>query len=138
MSATESSAKRVAIAVAGGRDYNPTTSELQAFRFCFRRLGGTILLHGDARGVDRAVAAYARRHGIEVQAIPAEWELYGKAAGPIRNQVLVAACIALVAFPGGRGTADAVDKARRLGRPVHRISDELELLRLDTQRDHNT
>lgn len=124
------------IAITGGRDHQVTSAELQAFWFCFQRLGATGLLHGDARGVDRAVAVYARRRGIPTEAMPANWELHGKAAGPIRNQALVQACSALIAFPGGVGTANAVTSARRFGRPVHRIEDELELLRLDIQEDH--
>lgn len=122
------------IAITGGRDHMPTASELQAFRFCFGRLGGTVLLHGDARGVDRTVAAYARRHGIPVQAFPADWNRFGKAGGPLRNQEIVTECHALIAWPGNIGTQDCIAKARRLGRPVHLIADELELLRLDIQR----
>lgn len=126
------------IAVTGGRDHEPTLAELQAFWFCFDRWGGAALLHGDARGVDRAVAADARRRRptLMVIAYAADWKKYGRAAGPLRNQALVLACSALIAFPGGVGTANAVASARRLGRPVHRIEDELELLRRDIQKDH--
>lgn len=128
------------IAVTGGRDRQPTATELQAFWFCFDRLGGDALLHGDARGVDRAVAADARRRrrGLVVIAYPADWDRYGRGAGPIRNAVMVMDSSALIAFPGGVGTANAVANARRIGRPIHRIEDEIELLRLDIQRDHLT
>ena len=88
-------------------------------------------------GVDRTVAAYARRCGITRPGFP--WPTgaaTAKAAGPIRNQEVITDCVALIAWPGNVGTRDALARARALGRPIHRIEDELELLRLEIQRDH--
>lgn len=48
----------------------------------------------------------------------ADWDKYGKAAGPIRNAAMVAAGADLViAFPlpGGSGTQGTVEMARRAG-----------------------
>lgn len=128
------------VAITGGRGHQVTPAELQAFWFCFDRLGGDALLHGDARGVDRDVAAAARRKrpALVITTYPANWQLHGKGAGPIRNLTMVTACRFLIAFPGGRGTENAVETAQRLGRPVHLVEEELELLRLDIQRDHLT
>ncbi len=51
----------------------------------------------------------------------AKWETYGKAAGPIRNREMLLNLPALVvAFPGGKGTADMVRQAERAGIPVRR------------------
>jgi hypothetical protein len=49
---------------------------------------------------------------------PAQWDLFGKAAGPVRNEVMMAAGGDLcVAFLRGNssGTLDAISKARRRG-----------------------
>lgn len=50
-----------------------------------------VVVHGAARGLDRMAHALARRHGFTPEAHPADWERYGKAAGPIRNAVMVSA-----------------------------------------------
>lgn len=76
-----------------------------------------LLIHGGARGADREAGAWGLEHGIHVRAFPADWVHDGKAAGPIRNQrMLVQGKPSLViAFPGGRGTADMVRRSRRAG-----------------------
>lgn len=52
---------------------------------------------------------------------PANWSLWGKAAGPIRNhEMLLENPDVVVAFPGGRGTEDMVNRAYRAGILVHR------------------
>ena len=47
-------------------------------------------IHGDCRGVDRQLAGwFAERFSCEITAVPANWSLYGRSAGPLRNQVMV-------------------------------------------------
>lgn len=74
----------------------------------------TLLIHGDARGADRLAARWAVQNGVPVKAFPANWRAHGLAAGPMRNeQMLVEGMPQLViAFPGGRGTADMVRRVR--------------------------
>jgi hypothetical protein len=54
----------------------------------------------------------------------AEWKKHGKAAGPIRNGEMLTRYLPdrLVAFPGGRGTADMISKAERAGVTVQRVA----------------
>lgn len=114
------------IAITGGRDYKPTRRDVLTFLRIFREMGGSTLLHGDAMGVDRYVAAVVRAEMPEVAIEPflANWKLYGKAAGPIRNRDMLATADGLIAFPGGKGTADCVRQARSLGRPVREVATE--------------
>jgi hypothetical protein len=52
---------------------------------------------------------------------PADWERYGKRAGPIRNAEMVkAGADVVLAFPlpGGRGTQHTIRLAREAGIPV--------------------
>jgi hypothetical protein len=50
--------------------------------------------------------------------------MQGKAAGPIRNQRMIdeGKPDLVIAFPGGRGTADMVSRAKKAGIPVQEIT----------------
>lgn len=50
---------------------------------------GTVIIHGDASGADRIAGHYAKERGLEVDVYPAEWDLYGRGAGPIRNKQML-------------------------------------------------
>lgn len=55
------------------------------------------------------------------KSFPADWEKYGKRAGPLRNEAMIAAGADLVlAFPlpGGKGTQHTIRLAREAGIPV--------------------
>ncbi len=91
-----------------------------------------LLLHGGARGADRLIEQAARSLAWPVEVIGAEWGRYGRAAGPLRNGLLlrraldeatpVQASVLVVAFPGAAGTASLVRQARHLiaadGEPI--------------------
>lgn len=81
------------------------------------------LIHGGARGADTMAGQWAASNNIEVQVFPANWDRDGRAAGPIRNSQMLAEGKpdVVVAFPGGKGTADMIAKARRAGVPVREI-----------------
>lgn len=49
----------------------------------------TLLVHGAADGVDTMADTWARKHQIKVEAYPAEWDVYGKQAGAIRNSFML-------------------------------------------------
>jgi hypothetical protein len=81
------------------------------------------VIHGGARGVDSLAGEAARELGLKVEVHPADWELYGKAAGPIRNRKMLDQNPDLVlAFHNNlaesRGTKDCVKEAERRGFPV--------------------
>ena len=129
------------VAVTGGRDVVPTEEELEAFFQWCDAEGVIELRHGDCSevrkpdgsvitGVDRTVANAAWDHGLRaVVPYAALWSEHGRAAGPMRNKELLAGKAqegpvdALVAWPGGRGTADCKRRAASLGIPVIEIED---------------
>lgn len=49
----------------------------------------TIIIHGDQRGADRMAGQVAENLGLEVHEYPADWDNLGRAAGVIRNQVML-------------------------------------------------
>jgi hypothetical protein len=83
-----------------------------------------LLIHGGARGADRLADRFAKAHGWHVDEYLADWKTHGKRAGPIRNQRMLdeGRPQLVVAFPGGRGTADMVDRARAAGVSVRVVS----------------
>lgn len=88
------------------------------------RGGITVLIEGGASGVDWRAREWAQRRGVEVETHFADWANGGRRAGPVRNQQMVDAGAELVvAFPGGRGTADCVRRARRAGLEVVQVKE---------------
>lgn len=64
-------------------------------------------------GVDGLGERYAEERGYEVTPFPAQWGIYGKAAGPIRNGEMAGVATHAVLFWDGesRGTQDMYEKA---------------------------
>lgn len=80
----------------------------------------TAVIHGAYRGADTLADEWARDHKIKPEPFPADWTRLRGRAGPIRNAKMLAEGKPdlVVAFPGGKGTADMVKKARAAGVPV--------------------
>lgn len=69
------------------------------------------LVCGGCSGADELCAAYALSRGMKVEVHRADWDRYGRAAGPIRNREMARSNIDLcIAFPGRKGTRSAVDE----------------------------
>ena len=47
------------------------------------------IVHGGARGADTIAGEIGEQFGFKVRRMPAQWEKYGRAAGPIRNQQML-------------------------------------------------
>ena len=80
-----------------------------------------ILYSGCAKGVDTLAIDYAKEKGIKYKEFPANWEIHGNDAGPIRNSKMIATADGLVAFWDGKSkdTKDIIGKAERKGIKVH-------------------
>jgi hypothetical protein len=84
--------------------------------------GAGSVVDGELCGADSLAGREGAALGFEVVVYLANWELHGKAAGPIRNQEMVdVGADLLIASPGGVGTADCVARARRAGIPVGEV-----------------
>lgn len=85
-----------------------------------------VLIEGGAQGADRLARAVAQSLGWGIQTYEAKWGTNGRAAGPIRNQEMVDSYLhVLIAFSGGKGTADMVARATKAGVPVFQVVDPL-------------
>lgn len=100
------------VLVTGGRnygDYEHVTETLD-------KLNVTELATGGAGGADTLAELWAYEREIPCHVYTAEWSVYGRPAGPIRNQQMLNAFQPdlVVAFPGGKGTTDMVSRAMRV------------------------
>jgi hypothetical protein len=75
------------------------------------------IIHGAARGADRLAGQWAEAKGITVSAKPANWKRDGNRAGPIRNQQMLDEDkpTLVIAFPGGSGTKDMIQRSKKAG-----------------------
>lgn len=81
-----------------------------------------LVIEGECRGADRIARKVAEELGIPVEQHPANWSLYGRAAGSIRNREMLDLNPDLVlAFhfniQSSTGTADCLTEAERRGIP---------------------
>jgi hypothetical protein len=74
-------------------------------------------------GADYWAHQWALARTIPYVRIHAQWKLFGKAAGPLRNNRMLRECEpdCVIAFEGGNGTDDMVRKAKEAGLPVHEV-----------------
>lgn len=85
------------------------------------------VVHGGAPGADYIAGVLAEQKGMRVVVYPARWDVYGKAAGPIRNLLMAkAGADVCLAFPLGEstGTRHAMRAARMFGIPVLNYGDD--------------
>ena len=71
------------VGIIGSRDM-PRLDAVE--KFVAKLQPGTTVVSGGARGVDRTAAGAARRRGLPVVELFADWDRYGKGAGHIRNE----------------------------------------------------
>lgn len=105
------------VLVCGGRDYQDRTTVYRELDKLHLFHGIAAIITGAADGADSIADDWARKYGVQNHRFPAEWNRYGAAAGPIRNKRMLDEAYPdlIVAFPGGRGTANLMEQARRRG-----------------------
>lgn len=114
------------ILVCGGRNFNDYELMHKILGRMFNGEYDT-LIHGDAPGADRLSETWLK-HNFKmfqpIQRYPADWKKHGYGAGPIRNQQMLdeGKPDIVIAFPGGTGTKDMIDKAKKAGKIVIEIS----------------
>ena len=117
------------ILVCGGRDYKDSekvTAVLDEIAVKHSKLYNPddnwlpcdfTIIAGGATGADRLAVEWAAVNWTQYREFKADWNKHGRAAGPIRNQRMLdeGKPDLVVAFPGGRGTADMVRRAKAAG-----------------------
>jgi len=103
------------IIIAGGRNF---TNYKKLCKVCDNILQNQnnieIVSGAYYKGADKLGEQYAKERGYKIIRFPANWNKYGKAAGPNRNQQMANYADALIAFWDGksRGTLNMIDLAK--------------------------
>jgi hypothetical protein len=114
------------IAFTGGLDFNDHHAIWARLDKVRERHPDMVLLHGGSpKGAERIAACWADNRKIAQIAFKPDWTRHGKAAPFKRNDQLLAVLpIGVLVFPGSGISANLADKAKKLGIPVWRFSNE--------------
>ena len=126
--------KELRVIIAGSRDFNDyskltssTNSILNEIISKIDDLDKIRIISGTARGADRLGERFAKNNGYELSRFPADWALFGKRAGYIRNHKMANFAIqdgsygVLIAFWDGesKGTKHMINMSIGTGLDVH-------------------
>lgn len=109
--------KDLRLVICGGRNYQFTAQDYNRLTEIHARHNVVEVVSGGCEGADRCGEHWAMTCANvgRIRTFPADWDKYGKKAGPIRNQAMADYTNATVAFPGGRGTQDMLKRAKKAG-----------------------
>lgn len=110
------------VCVFGSRDLNSSAkiNEIHSILDSFHKTHGiTTIVSGGARGVDNHGEIWAKKNNIKIVMFPAQWGLYGKKAGPLRNENMADFCDYGLGFSlnNSRGTANMVSNLVKYKKP---------------------
>ncbi len=106
--------------VAGGRDFDEL--DLMEWALAPHIESGKRLITGAATGADMMAQTLWHQAQLTYIAVPAQWDKFGKSAGPIRNrEIAMWEPTVCVLFPGGRGTAHTKQVVREFDIPYSEI-----------------
>lgn len=112
------------VIIAGTRDFNDYELLKQ---YCDYMLSKKVesgeqitIISGGASGADALGEKYARERGYSLRLFPAQWEKYGRQAGPMRNREMADNADALIAYWDGKskGTKNMIEEAKKRGLKV--------------------
>lgn len=118
------------IIVAGSRSFNDYRLLEVVLNVCIFFTKETIIISGSCEsgvltftrsdgtkvyGADGLGERYGKEKGIPVEYFPADWNKYGKSAGPIRNEEMAKYADGCIVFWDGKskGSADMIKKAKK-------------------------
>ncbi len=107
----------VRIVVAGCRYYNnyeEAKGHIDSFIEDIKKEHTIIFVSGGCQGADMLGERYAKENGFEIERYPAEWDKYGRSAGPIRNRKMAEVSDYVICFwdRKSRGTKSMIEYAQ--------------------------
>lgn len=114
---------KIKLAIVGSRNFtDETLFETVLLRY-LDELGNPdieCIISGGAQGADTLADRWATDNYVPIKVYPADWNAHGKAAGPIRNELIINAATHVLAFPSknGKGTQDTISRAQKKSLPL--------------------
>ncbi len=111
------------VVISGCRDFYDYATAKEFIDFCIsdlKEIYNIVIISGGARGADMLGERYAKEEGFALERYPAEWEKFGKIAGPIRNSQMAKLGDFFICFWDGvsPGTKNMIDLIKALDKPV--------------------
>ncbi len=110
------------VVIAGSRnftDYKLFSSIVDKYLSRIKNEYELIILSGHCVGTDLMAEKYARENRFALEIYPAEWDKYGRSAGPKRNKEMVEKADFAIAFSSGSaGTESLIEFAVQKGIPT--------------------
>ncbi len=109
----------IRLIIAGGRDFSDyQLLQLETQRFLVEldfNPSKLIIVSGNAKGADSLGEDFAEKYNFPIATYPANWNLHGKAAGPIRNREMAEFGTHLIAFwdQKSSGTKNIIENAEK-------------------------
>lgn len=105
------------VIVAGTRTFNDYELLKSKLDFYLKDKTNIEIVSGCANGADKLGERYAKERGYKIKHFPADWDRYGRKAGPIRNEQMVKYADACVVFWDGdsKGSKNLIDLAIKYG-----------------------
>lgn len=111
------------VVVAGCRNYNNYEEAKNYIDYCISRIKSEytlIFVSGGCKGADSLGERFANENGFLIERYEADWEKYGKGAGPLRNYKMAQTGDYFICFWDGisKGTKSMIDFAVKTGKPI--------------------
>ena len=106
------------VIIAGSRNFKEYQKLKTECNYFLQGQKNITIVSGDHyKGADKLGIQYANEKGFKLIKFPAEWNKFGKAAGPIRNKEMAVFADVLIAFWDGRsrGTQNMIRLANQKG-----------------------
>lgn len=126
--------KELRIIIFGGRHFNDRDNLYRHCDYLIKKWALasinkptiTILNGACGSGADWWAQKYAKLRGYHVEKYPADWQSFGRSAGPLRNKQMAELATHAIGFWDGksRGTESMIDEAKRCNLTLEVISYE--------------
>ena len=111
------------VLVAGCRNYCNYEEAKAYIENCIKRIGneyGLIFISGDCRGAVKLGEQFACENHYDIERYPADWQRFGKSAGPKRNETKAKEADYIICFwdRKSKGTKSMIDFAKKHNKPI--------------------
>lgn len=109
----------IKLIIAGGRDFNDyNLLQLETQRFLVEQQfkpSQVTIISGHAKGADMMGEVFAHKYKFNLEIYPADWNQFGKRAGPIRNEEMAKFGTHLLLFWDGqsKGSKNMLENAQK-------------------------